>query len=89
VLARSVAVSSAMGCRLLETRYPLSLTQKDSFQSTGIHEFYERLIFSMHTPTHRLSPIFFTHQGGPGGIIPPGGEVQERPRLSWPPEASS
>uniref|UniRef100_I2Q745 Response regulator with CheY-like receiver, AAA-type ATPase, and DNA-binding domains n=1 Tax=Desulfovibrio sp. U5L TaxID=596152 RepID=I2Q745_9BACT len=27
--------------------------------------------------------------GGPGGMIPPGGEVQERQSLSWPPEASS
>jgi cobyrinic acid a,c-diamide synthase len=27
------------------------------------------------------------HPGGPGGMIPPGGEVQERQRLSWPPEA--
>ena len=27
------------------------------------------------------------YPGGPGGMIPPGGEVQERQRLSWPPEA--
>jgi len=26
-------------------------------------------------------------RGGPGGIMPPGEEVQEGPRPSWPPEA--
>ncbi|WP_428562252.1 MAG: sigma 54-interacting transcriptional regulator [Solidesulfovibrio sp. DCME] len=37
------------------------------------------------TPTPPSIPL----PGGPGGMIPPGGEVQERQSLSWPPEASS
>jgi hypothetical protein len=89
VLARGTVVAAALGCYLLEIRYPLNLSQRDSFQSAERREFYKRLIFSMRTPIHRLSPILFTPQGGPGEIIPPGGEVQERQRLSWPPEAFS